>query len=170
MVCRKPDCMSCQGLATNLNNWALATRFRFTETDNTARHHTRSGGSRANPHFFKWMFRAVQVTNMLHSRIPSRTICTRYYATVPIQPSLRGLNSAVREKAEKLSRDWKGTSASGENTKNFIGGEFVQSSSTQWIDVVDPVRCLLSLSTFILILGHVAIVHTNTTLPRSGNN
>jgi hypothetical protein len=85
------------------------------------------------------MLRAVRV-NMFHSRIPARAICVRSYATVPVQPPLRGLNSAVREKAEKLSRDWKGTNSSGENTKNFIGGEFVQSRSTQWIDLVDPVR------------------------------
>jgi malonate-semialdehyde dehydrogenase (acetylating) / methylmalonate-semialdehyde dehydrogenase len=77
---------------------------------------------------------------LYHSRIPTRAICVRSYATVSVQPPLRGLNSAVREKAEKLSRDWKGTSSSGENTKNFIGGEFVQSRATQWIDVVDPVR------------------------------
>jgi malonate-semialdehyde dehydrogenase (acetylating)/methylmalonate-semialdehyde dehydrogenase len=68
----------------------------------------------------------------------TRAVSVRSYATV--QP-LRGLNSAVREKAEKLSRDWKGTNSSGENTKNFIGGEFVQSRANQWIDVVDPVRC-----------------------------
>lgn len=73
-------------------------------------------------------------------RFPTRAICVRSYATVSVQPPLRGLNSAVREKAEKLSRDWKGTSSSGENTKNFIAGEFVQSNATQWFDVVDPVR------------------------------
>jgi malonate-semialdehyde dehydrogenase (acetylating) / methylmalonate-semialdehyde dehydrogenase len=78
---------------------------------------------------------------MFPSRIPTRAICVRSYATVPVLPPLRGLNSAVREIAEKLSRNWKGTSASGENTKNFIGGEFVHSRATEWIDVVDPVRC-----------------------------
>jgi hypothetical protein len=77
---------------------------------------------------------------MFYPRIPTRALCARSYATVPIQPPLLALNSVVREKAEKLSRDWRGTSASGENTKNFIGGEFVQSKATQWIDVVDPVR------------------------------
>jgi len=78
---------------------------------------------------------------MFHSRrMPTRVLRARSYATVPIQPPLLGLNSVVREKAEQLSRDWKGTNASGENTKNFIGGEFVQSKATQWIDVVDPVR------------------------------
>ncbi|KAI9513043.1 methylmalonate-semialdehyde dehydrogenase [Russula earlei] len=75
---------------------------------------------------------------MFHSRIPTRTICARTYTTALVQPPLLGLNSSVRGKAEKLSRDWKGTSASGENTKNFIGGEFVQSKATKWFDVVDP--------------------------------
>ncbi|KAI9460999.1 methylmalonate-semialdehyde dehydrogenase [Lactarius psammicola] len=75
---------------------------------------------------------------MFSSRIPTSVICKRSYVSVSVQPPLRGLNSVVREKAEKLSRDWKGTSASGENTTNFIGGEFVQSKATQWIEVVDP--------------------------------
>lgn len=82
---------------------------------------------------------------MFSSRITTSAICKRSYTTVSVQPPLRGLNSVVREKAEKLSREWKGTNASGENTKNFIGGEFVQSKATQWIDVVDPVRWLWTL-------------------------
>lgn len=106
---------------------------------------------------------------MLYPRIPTRAICARCYATVFAQPPLLGLNSVVREKAEKLSRDWKGTSASGENTKNFIGGEFVQSRATQWIDIVDPVR-RVSHSPFLLTWKHIATVHTNTSHPRSGNN
>jgi hypothetical protein len=82
---------------------------------------------------------------MFHSRrIPICALRARPYATAPIQPPLLGLNSVVREKAEQLSRDWKGTNASGENTKNLIGGEFVQSKATQWSDVVDPVRCVIS--------------------------
>jgi malonate-semialdehyde dehydrogenase (acetylating)/methylmalonate-semialdehyde dehydrogenase len=75
---------------------------------------------------------------MFSSRITTSAICKRAYTTVSAQPPLRGLNSVVREKAEKLSREWKGTDASGENTKNFIGGEFVESKTTQWIEVVDP--------------------------------
>ena len=86
---------------------------------------------------------------MFYSRIPTRALCARSYTTVPLQQPLLGLNSVVREKAEKLSRDWKGTSASGENTKNFVGGEFVQSKASQWIDVVDPVRHVIH-SPFIL--------------------
>ncbi len=91
------------------------------------------------------MTNMLRSSAMFSSRIPTSAICKRSYATVSVQPPLRGLNSVVREKAEKLSRDWKGTNASGENTTNFIGGEFVQSKATQWIEVVDPVRCGLCL-------------------------
>ncbi|KAJ7076562.1 methylmalonate-semialdehyde dehydrogenase [Mycena belliarum] len=43
----------------------------------------------------------------------------------------------ARASAERLS-EWKGTSASGGTTKNFIGGEFVDSKTDDWIDVLDP--------------------------------
>lgn len=49
------------------------------------------------------------------------------------------LKPDVREKAELLSSSWKGTNASGGNTKNYIGGEFVESKTDKWIDVLDPV-------------------------------
>lgn len=52
---------------------------------------------------------------------------------------LSGLAPIARERAEQLSANWKGTSASGENTKNFIGGQFVESKADKLIDVVDPV-------------------------------
>ncbi|KAF6766554.1 methylmalonate-semialdehyde dehydrogenase [Ephemerocybe angulata] len=48
------------------------------------------------------------------------------------------LSAAALPRAQKLSADWKGTSATGANTKNFIGGEFVESKTTEWIDVHDP--------------------------------
>ncbi|KAL4242134.1 Methylmalonate-semialdehyde dehydrogenase [Abortiporus biennis] len=51
---------------------------------------------------------------------------------------LAGLSTTARSKAEQLSAEWKGTSATGGNTKNFIGGEFVESKASEWIDVVDP--------------------------------
>ncbi|TFY78820.1 hypothetical protein EWM64_g5192 [Hericium alpestre] len=76
---------------------------------------------------------------MFTRRYPSlRVLRGRGYATTTTRPPLSGLNAVVRPKAEQLSRDWKGTSATGENTKNYIGGEFVQSKATQWLDVVDP--------------------------------
>ncbi|KZT37434.1 Methylmalonate-semialdehyde dehydrogenase [Sistotremastrum suecicum HHB10207 ss-3] len=49
-----------------------------------------------------------------------------------------GLNDFARAKAEQLSKSWKGTSATGGTTKNFIGGEFVESKAEKWIDVHDP--------------------------------
>jgi malonate-semialdehyde dehydrogenase (acetylating)/methylmalonate-semialdehyde dehydrogenase len=68
------------------------------------------------------------------ARIPLRSP-SRSYATTA------GLNALARPKAENLSATWKGTSATGGNTKNFIGGTFVDSKTTQWHDVLDPV-CL----------------------------
>lgn len=53
--------------------------------------------------------------------------------------SVSTLSTAVRAKAEKLSADWKGTSATGGNTRNYIGGEFVESTTSQWHNVLDPV-------------------------------
>ncbi|KAJ7293432.1 Aldehyde/histidinol dehydrogenase [Mycena rebaudengoi] len=50
----------------------------------------------------------------------------------------RGALSALgRASAERLS-EWKGTSATGGTTKNYIGGEFVESKSSDWIDILDP--------------------------------
>ena len=60
--------------------------------------------------------------------------------TAGSRPALSGLSAAARSKAEKISQEWKGTSATGANTKNFVGGEFVESKAEKWIDVVDPVR------------------------------
>ncbi|KAJ4485973.1 methylmalonate-semialdehyde dehydrogenase [Lentinula aciculospora] len=47
------------------------------------------------------------------------------------------LSNLARLKANQLSQ-WKGTSVNGGTTKNFIGGEFVESQSSDWIDVLDP--------------------------------
>ena len=52
---------------------------------------------------------------------------------------LVGLSAAARDKAEQLSGNWKGTSASGDATKNYIGGQFVDSKADTLIDVLDPV-------------------------------
>ncbi|KAG9314240.1 methylmalonate-semialdehyde dehydrogenase [Chiua virens] len=62
----------------------------------------------------------------------SPIVSRRTYAT------LSGLSQAARTRAEKLSADWNGTHATGGNTKNYIGGEFVESKATVWHDVVDP--------------------------------
>lgn len=49
------------------------------------------------------------------------------------------LSALAHPIAEKLSADWKGTSMTGGKTKNFIGGEFVESKTDKWLDVNDPV-------------------------------
>ncbi|KZT72784.1 methylmalonate-semialdehyde dehydrogenase [Daedalea quercina L-15889] len=68
---------------------------------------------------------------------PARFLVRRTYATA-VRPPLSALTPTTRAKAEELSANWKGTSATGEKTKNFIGGAFVESSAESWIDVADP--------------------------------
>lgn len=71
----------------------------------------------------------------------SRGLLVRHVATSAdprTRKPLIDLKPDVREKAELLSSSWKGTNASGGNTKNYIGGEFVESKTDKWIDVLDP--------------------------------
>ncbi|OJT15808.1 Methylmalonate-semialdehyde dehydrogenase [acylating], mitochondrial [Trametes pubescens] len=67
----------------------------------------------------------------------SARLSVRSYATTGSR-SLGTLSATAKAKAEKISQEWKGTSATGGNTKNFVGGEFVESKADKWIDVVDP--------------------------------
>lgn len=76
------------------------------------------------------------------SRLPS--LRTRAFATSAVRPAL---SAAALPKAEQISADWKGTSATGGTTKNFIGGEFVESKSSEWVDVLDPVSIHIRFST-----------------------
>ena len=69
-----------------------------------------------------------------HTMISSTLASRRAYAT------LSALSQPARLRAEKLSAEWKGTHATGGNTKNYIGGQFVDSKAAVWHDVVDPVR------------------------------
>jgi len=52
---------------------------------------------------------------------------------------VKALSALAQPIAGRISANWKGTSATGWPTKNFIGGEFVESKATEWIDVYDPV-------------------------------
>ncbi|CEL62986.1 methylmalonate-semialdehyde dehydrogenase [Rhizoctonia solani AG-1 IB] len=61
----------------------------------------------------------------------------RALASLPLR-RVSTLSAPARKAAEELSRDWKGTSATGANTKLYIGGEFVESKAEKWIDVHDP--------------------------------
>lgn len=56
------------------------------------------------------------------------------------------LSAPARQAAEQLSKDWKGTSATGDKTKLYIGGEFVESKASDWLDVLDPVGAYLTIS------------------------
>lgn len=78
---------------------------------------------------------------------PRTIVSRRAYAT------LSGLSQSARPWAEKLSTEWKGTHAAGGNTKNYIGGQFVDSKASVWHDVVDPV-CLRSLSSYFTNVFH----------------
>ncbi|EJD55669.1 methylmalonate-semialdehyde dehydrogenase [Auricularia subglabra TFB-10046 SS5] len=49
-----------------------------------------------------------------------------------------GLSSAAVARAHALTKDWKGTSGTGGNAKNYINGQFVESAASKWIDVHDP--------------------------------
>ena len=64
----------------------------------------------------------------------------RGLATAVSRAPLSGLNATARPKAEQITAQWKGTNASGENVKNYIGGKFIDSKTDKWIDLVDPVR------------------------------
>ena len=64
----------------------------------------------------------------------------RGLATAVSRSPLSSLNAVARAKAEQITAQWKGTNASGENVKNYIGGKFVDSQTDKWIDLVDPVR------------------------------
>lgn len=61
---------------------------------------------------------------------------------------VKALSPLAIQKAEQISSQWKGTSATGGTTKNFIGGEFVESKATEWIDTHDPVCNTLNGHTF----------------------
>ena len=79
-------------------------------------------------------------------------LATRRYTT---GATSNGLLPHIRAKAEQLSKDWKGTSTTGGTTKNFIGGEFVESKATEWLDVVDPVSQLSTPSTHTSVGAHL---------------
>jgi malonate-semialdehyde dehydrogenase (acetylating)/methylmalonate-semialdehyde dehydrogenase len=64
-----------------------------------------------------------------------------------------GLSALARPVAEKISAEWKGTSMIGGTTKNFIGGQFVESKADKWLEVHDPV-CYAKSCRLILLINH----------------
>jgi len=73
-------------------------------------------------------------------------LCIRAFST---STPLASLNAAALPKAEQISAEWKGTSATGGTTKNFIAGQFLESKSSQWIDVLDPVSHRINTTLFL---------------------
>ncbi|KAF9076137.1 methylmalonate-semialdehyde dehydrogenase [Rhodocollybia butyracea] len=53
------------------------------------------------------------------------------------------LSNAARVKVDELSR-WKGTSFEGGVTKNFIGGQFIESKASEWTEATESTQTLLS--------------------------
>lgn len=48
--------------------------------------------------------------------------------------------SALGKKAaDEINSKWRGTTADGGRTKNYIGGEFTESKADKWLEVRDPV-------------------------------
>ena len=74
-----------------------------------------------------------------------RTVQSRAFQS---SSHVKALSPLAIQKAEQISSQWKGTSATGGTTKNFIGGEFVESKTAEWIDTHDPVCNTLSGSYF----------------------
>lgn len=61
-----------------------------------------------------------------------------------------GLSSLSLERAEQLSSQWKGTNFLGGTAKNFIDGEFRESTTDKWIEVLDPVSYLYILYSLVV--------------------
>ena len=79
---------------------------------------------------------------MSFSKLPRTTLKLRMRTLTTSAPRMSSLGATAKAKAEKISQEWAGTSATGGSTKNFIGGEFVESKTDKWIEVLDPVRHL----------------------------
>ncbi|KAF8335456.1 methylmalonate-semialdehyde dehydrogenase [Cantharellus anzutake] len=58
----------------------------------------------------------------------------RTFATAP----LSGLLGRAKAAAQALSTNWQGTTADGGSTKNYINGQFVESSTSKWLEIHDP--------------------------------
>nr|ODN92544.1 methylmalonate-semialdehyde dehydrogenase (acylating) [Cryptococcus depauperatus CBS 7841] len=65
-----------------------------------------------------------------------RTYASAALASVPSNGS--SLAPLALKAAEEVSSKWKGTTANGGRTKNYIGGQFVDSQADKWLQVRDP--------------------------------
>lgn len=70
-------------------------------------------------------------------------LLSRSYAQAAIKPSSdgqkTGLSPLAQAAADEVSSKWKGTSATGGKTMNYIGGKFTESKAEKWLEVRDPV-------------------------------
>jgi len=72
-----------------------------------------------------------RLTQLLNIPASSRSFATSARASA-------GLSALARPVAEKITAEWKGTNMTGGTTKNFIGGQFVESTADKWLEVHDP--------------------------------
>ena len=65
----------------------------------------------------------------------------RYAATAarPASSTSPRFSALGAKAAEEVSSIWRGTTADGGKTKNYIGGEFRDSQTNDWLEVRDPV-------------------------------
>ncbi|KAL1412370.1 hypothetical protein Q8F55_000115 [Vanrija albida] len=70
--------------------------------------------------------------------MPAARLARGYASAAAASAQTGALSPLAAKAAEEVSAQWKGTSATGGNTKNYIGGEFVESKATRWLDVRDP--------------------------------
>ncbi|PWN44383.1 putative methylmalonate-semialdehyde dehydrogenase mitochondrial precursor [Ceraceosorus guamensis] len=71
----------------------------------------------------------------LHSLLPRASSTATASASSPSESTL---GSLAHSKAQDVDAKWKGTSALGGTTKNFVHGEFVESKTDRWVEVRDP--------------------------------
>lgn len=80
---------------------------------------------------------------MLATKLPragttgvGRSLLVRALSTsTPLRSSL---GSLATSRAKDVESKWRGTSTSGGTTKNYINGNFVDSNTSQWLEVKDP--------------------------------
>lgn len=61
-------------------------------------------------------------------------------ATATSSGAAAQLSPIALARAKDVESKWKGTSMFGGTTKNYVDGKFVESSTSNWLDVNDPVR------------------------------
>lgn len=77
-------------------------------------------------------------------RTAARPLSTSALSRFHTTPSPRATNPPASlpdlslRKAQSVNNKWRGTSTNGSSTKNYVGGEFLESSTDSWVDVHDP--------------------------------